>query len=74
MLITNPESEPFVHGQPRELYDMPRCPKTLLDFTTQQGADLHCEVNAPGYRDFPHLQLARRIPRLDYSLLLLANN
>ncbi|MGH9715761.1 MAG: alpha/beta hydrolase family protein [Candidatus Acidiferrales bacterium] len=52
MLITNPESEPFFIGQPRELYDMLRCPKTLLDFTVEQGAALHCEVNAPGYRDF----------------------
>jgi hypothetical protein len=52
MLITNPESEPFFPGQPRELYDMLHCPKTLLDFTTEQGAGLHCEVDAPGYRDF----------------------
>jgi Esterase FrsA-like len=52
MLITNPETEPFFLGQSRELYDMLRCPKTLLDFTTEQGAGLHCEVNAPGYRDF----------------------
>jgi pimeloyl-ACP methyl ester carboxylesterase len=52
MLLTNPETEPFFPGQPRELYDMLRCPKSLLDFTAEQGADLHCEVNAPGYRDF----------------------
>jgi hypothetical protein len=52
MLITNPESEPFFLGQSQELYDMLRCPKTLLDFTAGQGAELHCEVNAPGYRDF----------------------
>lgn len=52
MLLTNPESEPFMPGQPRQLYDMLRCPKTLLDFTVEQGADLHCEVNALGYRDF----------------------
>jgi hypothetical protein len=52
MLLTNPESEPFMPGQPRQLYDMLRCPKTLFDFTVEQGADLHCEVNALGYRDF----------------------
>ncbi|MFZ0963399.1 MAG: twin-arginine translocation signal domain-containing protein [Terriglobia bacterium] len=52
MLITNPESEPFFPGQSRELYDMLHCPKTLLDFTAEQGAGLHCEVDAPGYRDF----------------------
>ncbi len=52
MLITNPEAEQFFPGQPKELYDMLRCPKTLIDFTVEQGAGLHCEANAPGYRDF----------------------
>ncbi len=52
MLITNPEAEPFFPGQPKELYDMLQCPKTLVNFTTEQGAQLHCEVNSPGYRDF----------------------
>lgn len=52
MLITNPESEQFFIGQSQRLYEMLRCPKTLIDFTRAQGADLHCEVNAPGYRDF----------------------
>ena len=52
MLITNPESEQFFSGQSPRLHDMLRCPKTLIDFTRAQGADLHCEVNAPGYRDF----------------------
>jgi hypothetical protein len=31
---------------------MLQCPKTLLDFTDEQGAGLHCEVSAPGYCDF----------------------
>jgi hypothetical protein len=31
---------------------MLRSPKTLVAFTRDQGADLHCELNAPGYRDF----------------------
>lgn len=52
MLITNPEAEQFFPGQPKELYGMLQCPKTLIDFTTEQGAQLHCEVNSPGYRDF----------------------
>jgi hypothetical protein len=51
MLITNPQAEPFFPGQPKELYDMLRCPKTLLDFTAEQGAQLHCETSSPGYRD-----------------------
>lgn len=52
MLITNPEAEQFFPGQPEELYGLLRCPKTLIDFTAEQGAQLHCEVNSPGYRDF----------------------
>jgi len=51
MLITNPEAEQFFPGQPQELYDMLRCPKTLLDFTAEQGAQLHCEVSSPGYKN-----------------------
>ena len=52
MLITNPEAEQFMPGQSHQLYEMLRCPKTLIDFTRGQGAALHCEANAPGYRDF----------------------
>ncbi|MGH2443581.1 MAG: alpha/beta hydrolase family protein [Chloroflexota bacterium] len=51
MLITSPQAEQFFPRQAKELYDMLRCPKTLMDFTAEQGAQLHCEVNAPGYRD-----------------------
>jgi len=52
MLITNPDAEQFFPGQPKELYDMLQCPKTLMDFTKEQGAQLHCESNSPGFRDF----------------------
>jgi hypothetical protein len=51
MLVINPQSEQFFVGQPQRLYDALKCPKTLLNFTRKEGADLHCEVNAPGYRD-----------------------
>jgi hypothetical protein len=52
MLITAPEGEQFFPGQAQKLYDALSCPKTLVQFTHQQGADQHCEVAAPGYRDF----------------------
>jgi hypothetical protein len=52
MLVTDPESEQFFPGQPRKLYDALRCPKTLARFTREQGADQHCEVAAPGLRDY----------------------
>jgi cephalosporin-C deacetylase-like acetyl esterase len=52
MLITAPEGEQFFPGQAQRLYDALACPKTLIKFTSQQGAGEHCEVAAPGFRDF----------------------
>jgi hypothetical protein len=52
MLITDPEGEQFFPGQAQKLYDGLRCPRTIVHFTREQGADQHCEVAAPGYRDF----------------------
>ncbi len=51
MLITDPEGEQFFPGQAQKLYDALRCPKKIAHFTPEQGADQHCEVAAPGYRD-----------------------
>lgn len=51
MLITSPESEQFFPGQAQKLHDALSCPKTMIHFTHEQGADQHCEVAAPGYRD-----------------------
>jgi alpha-beta hydrolase superfamily lysophospholipase len=52
MLITDPEGEPFLPGQAQKLYDAIQCPKQIVRFTHEQGADQHCEVAAPGYRDY----------------------
>jgi hypothetical protein len=52
MLITAPEGEQFFPGQAQKLYDALTCPKTMVKFTNEQGAEQHCEVAAPGYRDF----------------------
>jgi hypothetical protein len=52
MLITDPEGEQFFPGQARKLYDALQCPKQIVHFTREQGADQHCEVAAPGYRDY----------------------
>lgn len=51
MLITSPEGEQFFPGQAQKLYDALSYPKTMIHFTHEQGADQHCEVAAPGYRD-----------------------
>jgi hypothetical protein len=52
MLVTDPESEQFFPGQSQKLYDALRCTKKLVRFTREQGADQHCEVAAPGLRDY----------------------
>ncbi len=52
MLVTDPEGEQFFPGQSQKLYDSLRCPKQMIHFTKEQGADQHCEVAAPGYRDY----------------------
>ena len=51
MLITDPDSEAFWPGQSERLYDLLTSPKTLVRFTVEEGADLHCEPKAPGLRD-----------------------
>jgi hypothetical protein len=52
MLITSPEGEQFSPGQAQKLFDALTCPKAMVRFTREQGADQHCEVAAPGYRDY----------------------
>jgi hypothetical protein len=52
MLITDPEGEQFFPGQAQKLYDALTTPKQIVHFTKDQGADQHCEVAAPGYRDY----------------------
>jgi hypothetical protein len=50
ILITDPEGEQFWPGQSRELYDLIEAPKTLMPFTTAEGANWHCEPMAPVLR------------------------
>jgi dienelactone hydrolase len=51
VLITSPEGESFWPGQSQRLYDLLTAPKTLIHFTVEEGADLHCEPKAGGLRD-----------------------
>jgi len=52
MLITDSEGEQFSPGQAPKLYAALKCQKQMVRFTREQGADQHCEVAAPGLRDF----------------------
>jgi pimeloyl-ACP methyl ester carboxylesterase len=36
----------FFKGQPELLYQHLTCPKTLLEFTADEGADAHCQSGA----------------------------
>jgi hypothetical protein len=50
-LIADPDNEQFWPGQSKELYDALTCPKELVHFTTEEGADYHCEPKALGLRE-----------------------
>jgi hypothetical protein len=51
LLITDPEGEQFWPGQSRQLYDRLPGPKQLLRFTSDEGAQGHCEPLARAVRD-----------------------
>ncbi|MBN9022915.1 MAG: hypothetical protein J0H08_12655 [Rhizobiales bacterium] len=51
MLVTDPDNESFWPGQAQQLYDLLKSPKTLVRFTVEEGADLHCEPKALGLRE-----------------------
>jgi pimeloyl-ACP methyl ester carboxylesterase len=40
-LVCEAEADQFFRGQPQQLYDALRCPKTLLKFTAAEGAEEH---------------------------------
>jgi dienelactone hydrolase len=45
-LVCDAEKDQFFVDQPQQLYDALRCPKTLLKFTTAEGAEEHCHEGA----------------------------
>jgi pimeloyl-ACP methyl ester carboxylesterase len=45
-LVLDAEEDMFFKGQAEELYDHLNCPKTLMRFTTAEGAGAHCQVGA----------------------------
>jgi hypothetical protein len=51
MLVTDPDGEQFWPGQSRQLFDALPGPKSLLRFTSAEGADSHGEPLAPGLRN-----------------------
>jgi dienelactone hydrolase len=51
MFIADPEDEQFWPGQSREVYDALVCPKTLVRFTADEGANGHCQPKARALYD-----------------------
>jgi len=45
-LVCDAEQDLFFAGQPEQLYDHLTCPRTLLRFTTAEGAGAHCHSGA----------------------------
>jgi hypothetical protein len=51
MFIADPEDEQFWPGQSREVYEALICPKTIVRFTAEEGANWHCEPKARALYD-----------------------
>lgn len=45
-LVCEAENDHFFPGQPKDIYDALRCPKTYLRFTADEGAGEHCHTGA----------------------------
>lgn len=45
-LVCEAEEDQFFRGQPAQLYEALRCPKTFLSFTAAEGAGEHCHEGA----------------------------
>ncbi|MFJ3231526.1 alpha/beta fold hydrolase [Streptomyces sp. NPDC086787] len=45
-LVCDAVEDMFFKGQPEQLYDHLTCPKTLMVFTTEEGAGAHCHPGA----------------------------
>ncbi|MEC0225662.1 alpha/beta hydrolase family protein [Paenibacillus alba] len=45
-LVCEAENDHFFAGQPQQLYDALTCPKSLMKFTADEGAEEHCHIGA----------------------------
>jgi alpha-beta hydrolase superfamily lysophospholipase len=45
-LVCDAATDMFFEGQPRLLFDHLTCPKTLLEFSNEEGAGAHCQTGA----------------------------
>ena len=45
-LVLDAEEDMYLKGQPDVLYEHLNCPKTMIRFTTAEGAGAHCQCGA----------------------------
>jgi pimeloyl-ACP methyl ester carboxylesterase len=50
-LVMEAEKDIFFAGQPQKVYDTLQSPKTLVRFTSEDGAENHCQSGALSYKD-----------------------
>jgi pimeloyl-ACP methyl ester carboxylesterase len=50
-LVMEAEGDMFLPGQPQKIYDALQAPKTLFRFTSEDGAENHCQSGALAYKD-----------------------
>jgi len=46
MFVADPDDEQFWPGQSQQVYEALTCPKTIVRFTREEGANWHCEPKA----------------------------
>ncbi len=51
VFVADPEDEQFWPGQSGEVYAALSCPKTIVRFTAEEGANWHCQPRARGLYD-----------------------
>jgi pimeloyl-ACP methyl ester carboxylesterase len=50
-LVLEAEGDMFFKGQPQKVYDALQAPKQLIAFTSEDGAENHCQSGALAYKD-----------------------
>ncbi|SEV92395.1 alpha/beta hydrolase [Luteibacter sp. 329MFSha] len=50
-LVLEADGDMFFKGQPKQIFDELRCPKTFYAFGADDGAENHCQSGALGFKD-----------------------
>jgi pimeloyl-ACP methyl ester carboxylesterase len=50
-LVMEAEGDMFLPGQPQQIFDALKVPKQLVKFTSEDGAENHCQSGALAYKD-----------------------